>query len=153
MSAPWIQNLGWLVALALLIFLVLIWLRTWYRARAWARRHQARIDTARVGEDRSVELLEEQGFEILDSQVTFEYQLEVDDDLLPITLRCDHLVARDGQRFVAEVKTGNSAPNPRLAATRRQLLEYRVAYRVDGVLLVDMDREQIMRIRFPGAAN
>ena len=46
------------------------------------------------------------------------------------------------------MKTGPRATRITTAATRRQLLEYRVAYDVNGVLLVDMDKEQIHEIGF-----
>ncbi len=34
-------------------------------------------------------------------------------------------------------------------ATRRQLLEYAYTYGLDGVLLVDMEAERIVRVEFP----
>ena len=37
----------------------------------------------------------------------------------------------------------------RHAATRRQLMEYAIAYDVDGVLLVDMESEKVRRVAFP----
>jgi len=142
-------NLGWVLALALLVFIFISWAGRWWRARTWDREHRRRLSRAREGEDGSVALLEQSGFTIIDSQVTHEYPLWVDDDERMITLRCDHLIERDGLTYVAEVKTGEAAPDPTLAATRRQLLEYRVAYRVDGVVLVDMNRKNIARIVFP----
>jgi hypothetical protein len=50
---------------------------------------------------------------------------------------------------VAEVKTGTLAPRIETATTRRQLLEYRVAFAVDGVLLVDADAGTVRRVEFP----
>jgi hypothetical protein len=50
--------------------------------------------------------------------------------------------------LVAEVKTGEVAPRLSTAATRRQLLEYRVAFDVDGVLLVCPERGTIQRVDF-----
>ena len=54
-----------------------------------------------------------------------------------------------GEIFVAEVKTGDEAPRMSTAATRRQLLEYHVAFDVDGVLLVCPELGTIQRIEFP----
>src|SRR5262245_45038780 len=65
-------------------------------------------------------------------------------------LRADYLVEQNGQLLVAEVKTGDEAPNLETAATRRQLLEYYVAFAADGVLLVCPERGAIHRIVFPG---
>jgi hypothetical protein len=41
------------------------------------------------------------------------------------------------------------APKIETAATRRQLLEYRVAFDVDGALLVDADRGRVSTVTFP----
>jgi hypothetical protein len=59
------------------------------------------------------------------------------------------VVAGGGLRYVAEVKTGAFAPRLETAATRRQLLEYRIAFDVDGVLLVDADAERVRLVEFP----
>ena len=60
---------------------------------------------------------------------------------------------RGGELLVAEVKTGEAAPSLATAATRRQLLEYHVAFAADGVLLVCPERGAIHRIEFPLAAR
>jgi hypothetical protein len=52
-------------------------------------------------------------------------------------------------RYIAEVKTGRAAVRLDTAATRRQLLEYRVAFDVDGVLLVDAEAGEIRLVEFP----
>ena len=65
-----------------------------------------------------------------------------------VDLRADYLVAKGGRTFVAEVKTGRVAPRIESPATRRQLLEYRFAFDVDGVLLVDVDAESVREIAF-----
>ena len=64
-------------------------------------------------------------------------------------MRADYLVELRGELLVAEVKTGEEAPQLSSAATRRQLLEYRVAFAVDGVLLVCPERGAIHRVDFP----
>jgi hypothetical protein len=62
-------------------------------------------------------------------------------------------VTRGGRRFVAEVKTGAQAPSLATAATRRQLLEYRQVFAVDGVLLVDVEAGRVAEVLFAGAAG
>ncbi len=61
------------------------------------------------------------------------------------------LVERDGQHFIAEVKTGASAPDLSNAATRRQLLEYALAYNSPVILLVDVERDRVLEVSFPPA--
>ena len=63
-------------------------------------------------------------------------------------LRADLVVHGRGRRWVADVKTGAEAPRLTTQATRRQLLEYRVAYEVDGVLLVDMEEGVVHTVDF-----
>jgi hypothetical protein len=74
----------------------------------------------------------------------------VDGESVPVTVRADYLVVRAGRRYVAEVKTGSTAPSAHHVATRRQLLEYRHAFEVDGVLLVDPEEDSVSEVSFPG---
>jgi hypothetical protein len=94
-------------------------------------------------------LLEGCGYSVIGAQFGSSYTLAIDGEDLVIPLRADYLVTRGGLRYVAEVKTGVYAPHLRTSATRRQLLEYRVAFDVDGVLLVDAEEERIHVVQFP----
>lgn len=140
---PW-----WLVAL-LAAVIVLGWVRS--RVGRWldGRRRKRRLQRAADGEERARRLLESEGYAVLDSQVAGQLDLRVDQESHRVDLRADHLVERRGRRFVAEVKTGQTAPDPTHTATRRQLLEYRLAFRADGILLVDMEAVRVYRVRFP----
>ena len=139
-----------LAAVATVAFLALVQtLRLAFRSW-WARR---RLSLARergaAGEVRAEALLRRLGFRILGRQVAIRYGLGVDGDEVMVELRADYLVAEGGRRYVAEVKTGTFAPRIETATTRRQLLEYRVAFDVDGVLLVDADAGKVRRVEFP----
>ncbi|MDD9937902.1 MAG: hypothetical protein OXT09_30100 [Myxococcales bacterium] len=111
-------------------------------------RQRARQRRAARGEQRAFPLLESRGYRVVDSQPPAQLMLRVDGEAQEIALRADYLVERAGRRYVAEVKTGRHAPNPRNPDTRRQLLEYRLAYDVAGVLLIDMERRSIHRVDF-----
>ncbi len=133
--------------------IVALWL-----ARAWARwrgSRRARRRGARAvrGEVGAIALLEEAGYRVVGRQVRATWVPLVDGEPFPIELRADYVVELDGERLVAEVKTGEAAPNLSTAATRRQLLEYRVAFGVDGVLLVCPERGAIHRVEFPLVKN
>ncbi|MEM9492474.1 MAG: hypothetical protein AAGC55_25225 [Myxococcota bacterium] len=124
----------------------------WLGQLARRRRERRRIRHAQRGEERAESLLARHGFVIEDRQVPATWSIRVAGEAHPVDLRADLLVTRDGVRYVAEVKTGRTAPRITTAATRRQLLEYQVAYLaldVDGVLLVDMEAEQITPVEFP----
>ena len=114
------------------------WLRA-YRSRRLGKR----------GEREARSLLAAAGFSILDAQTTRRYRVRVDGKELQVDLRADFVVERRGATFVAEVKGGPVVNDPLHTPTRRQLLEYEVAFDVDGVLLVDTPRRKIWRVAFP----
>jgi hypothetical protein len=117
----------------------------------WLPRH--RIAVARAagadGELRAEPLLRALGYAVVARQAPVSYEVAVDGEPFEIALRADFLLERDGRRYVAEVKTGRLAPRLETSATRRQLLEYRVAFDVDGVLLVDVDAGRVHSLEFP----
>jgi hypothetical protein len=121
----------------------------------WVRRRQllGRFAKARKGESSARVLLEEQGYEVVAAQAVQSYIVSVDGAEMQIPLRADYVVTRGGLRYVAEVKTGAYAPQIRTGTTRRQLLEYRVAFDVDGVLLVDAEQHRVHIVRFPLSAR
>lgn len=103
------------------------------------RRRERRARRAVAGEHESQALLEAAGYRVLDRQVRGELTLWIDGAPIAFEVRADFVVERGGQRFVAEVKTGELAPRIDYAPTRRQLIEYLLAYQVSGVILVDAD--------------
>ncbi|MEZ4411086.1 MAG: hypothetical protein R3A52_32085 [Polyangiales bacterium] len=117
----------------------------------WAPRR--RIAAARAsgadGERRAEPLLQRSGYAVIGRQVATTYEVLVDGEPCAVALRADFVVEAEGRRFVAEVKTGRLAPKVESSATRRQLLEYRLAFDVDGVLLVDVDAGRVMAMEFP----
>lgn len=145
-----VQNNPWLVVAVLvaILFAFLALVQTLRLARP-SRRQRRRMVRAQAGEAEAARLLEAAGYEVESAQVTMPWPVRGDDELLEIALRCDYLVTKNQLRFVAEVKTGQSAPSLQSAGTRRQLLEYLLAYDVDGVLLVDMEAQRIIEVTFP----
>lgn len=137
-----------LIAATVAAVLVVVALLRAVAARGRRRTARRRARVALAGEARAEALLADAGFAVLDRQVAHTWQIAVDDDVHEAALRCDFLVARDGQRWVAEVKTGDLAPSLTTAATRRQLLEYQVAYAAAGVALVDASAGTVREVRF-----
>lgn len=120
-------------------------------SRRWLRRRRmtVRMQRAQRGEARAAAQLEALGYAVLGAQVEAVHEVHVDDRVVTVTLRADYLVEREGARYVVEVKTGALAPKIETSATRRQMLEYRVAFDVDGVLLVDGETGVVHAITFP----
>lgn len=130
----------------------------WASARLRSARHSWRIRARRRralrGEQDAEALLERLGYQILERQVEQSWTLEVNGEPVPIAVRADLLVRQGPRTWIAEVKTGQKAPLITNASTRRQLLEYRLAYQgTDGVLLVDAERGLVQEVRFPLAAS
>ncbi|HEX4421305.1 MAG TPA: hypothetical protein VH165_25495 [Kofleriaceae bacterium] len=130
---------------ALAALVVARWVRGW--RGSW--RAKQRAARAGAGEDDAADLLRRAGFRIIDAQVRTTWIVQVDGAPHAVELRADYLVEARGERLVAEVKTGDIAPKLSTAATRRQLLEYLVAFGADGVLLVCPERGAIHRVEFP----
>ncbi len=124
--------------------LIAVALRRW-----WVRRRlRRRFARARRGEVHARSVLLARGFVIEREQAPSEVLLHVDGVARAFGVRADFIVRRRGRRFVAEVKTGERAPALDHAPTRRQLLEYALAFDVDGVLLVDVEGDAIAEISF-----
>ena len=140
------------IAALLVAVAVLLWL--WWRAvRRTRRENRARQVVASAGEAAAERLLARDGYRVVDRQVSRRWTLEVDGEDWEVLCRADLLVEdADGARYVAEVKTGQLAPEPTRPATRRQLLEYWLVFPVDGVLLVDMAANRVRAVRFNPAA-
>lgn len=120
-------------------------------ARRWRKRRRMaiRMERAVAGEERAPALLEHRGYAVLGAQAVIEHAVRVDGRVVLVALRADYLAERDGRRYVVEVKTGAVAPKIETSATRRQMLEYRIAFDVDGVLLVDADEGVVREVTFP----
>lgn len=101
------------------------------------------------GERQAEALLTRNGYRVIARQVAGTYDAQVDGVTQPVSLSADLLVERQGSTWIVEVKTGPHAPRFEHADTRRQLLEYQLAFGGDAVLLVDPERESIREIRFP----
>jgi hypothetical protein len=139
---------AWLAGV--LVALVVARLLGRWRGSARARRRAAR---ALAGEDGAADLLRRAGYRIVARQAAVCWAPLLDGEPYETLVRADYLVEADGERLVAEVKTGDDAPRLATAATRRQLLEYLVAFDADGVLLVCPEHEArgvIYRVEFPG---
>ncbi|MBX3275544.1 MAG: hypothetical protein KF729_35115 [Sandaracinaceae bacterium] len=135
---------GVLGALALVQTLRLAWragARRWTLARRFAR--------ARRGESDAEALLARAGYRVLARQARASLTYVVDGTPRAARVVADLLVERGGRRFVAEVKTGERAPDPLGRATRRQLLEYAHAFEAEGLLLVDADAGAVREVATP----
>lgn len=138
--------LGVLLAVVALVGALLV--RRMLRSRAAQRRARRSLR----GEKRAAALLRDHGYRVRDAQLSITYHPRLAGESWPVALRADYLVTRQGKQYVAEVKTGERAPSLGHPPTRRQLLEYSVAFEVDGVLLVDVEAGLVQQVEFPRRA-
>lgn len=120
---------------------------TRWRASAQSRRRARR---GFAGQAAAAKLLGDAGYAVIDAQPRIDWVTLQDGEPHTVELRADYLVSRDGRDYIAEVKTGQAADSLANSATRRQLLEYQLAFEVDGVLLVCPERGSVHAIEFPG---
>jgi hypothetical protein len=133
------------------IMLLVVALVLAVRRRWRSRRARVRARRALAAETAAERLLVRHGYAIVDRQARVTFTPLLDGEPVPLELRVDLIVEKRGERLAAEVKSGEAAPRLETAATRRQLLEYRVAFAVDGVLLVEPAAGTIRRVDFPFA--
>ncbi len=124
-------------------------LSAWVSRFVRRRRILSRVARAGDGEKEAAIYLQDAGFMVLGTQVASTYSLMVDERPMDIDVRADLVVEKGARRFVVEVKTGKVAPRLDTPATRRQLLEYQLAFDVDGILLFDAEARAIRTISFP----
>ncbi len=122
----------------------------WIVSTRAARRMKRHQHWGQEAERRARKLLERGGYRIVTAQAGRSYQFRLDGRPCQATVRADFLVHKGGETFVAEVKAGEESAKLN-RATRRQLLEYTWAFRVQGVLLLDMHAQRIVRVHFPDA--
>ncbi|NLJ81451.1 MAG: hypothetical protein GX335_10590 [Firmicutes bacterium] len=101
----------------------------------WLRKR--RLAGAKRSEEEAAKLLEQQGFRIICRQPAATSRVYVDGKERTTTIRADFIIKRGWRKYVVEVKSGRTAPRLN-ARTRRQLLEYQLAFRAHSILLVDM---------------
>ena len=134
---------------ALVLLLAAMGLGAWLAAR-WrsfkTRRRQAR---AQRGEEKAPGVLRRLGYEVSESQVRRTIDIRVDGKPRAAEVVADILAAKGGRQYVVEVKTGDEATDPVQPQTRRQLLEYALAFGPCRVLLLDMEREEPRLVEFP----
>jgi hypothetical protein len=139
---------AWLLSLVLAVLAGVQTLRLWGQRAVRSLRARSRNLRARRGERQAETLLRRLGYRVVERQPRRPWAYTVDGEANQVELRADLLVSRHGRSWAAEVKTGTQAPRLDRANTRRQLLEYRLGFDVDGVLLVDAEQGQVHEVVF-----
>tara|TARA_S200000501_G_C20622686_1_gene655346 strand:+ start:328 stop:765 length:438 start_codon:yes stop_codon:yes gene_type:complete len=132
----------------LLVFVLLILSLGWRIRRVWKNFLFYLIKRkGRRGERIAVKLLHKEGYEIIDEQVALPSFLFENNIKIEYLVKPDFLVKKNGEKFIAEVKTGASALIKN-RNTRRQILEYSHLNQNKTVLLLDIKNRKIKKIDF-----
>jgi hypothetical protein len=117
----------------------------------WKKRYKGKRVAARGkrGERRAERMLRRRGYRIISRQTASTYRIWVDGSSVATTVKADLIVRRWWRTWIAEVKTGDAAVRVEHEATRRQLLEYQLAFGISAILLVDGENGLIREVRFP----
>jgi hypothetical protein len=122
--------------------------RLWYQRARLRRVLRERARRGAEGELEAEPLLRRLGYRIEARQAAAAWTVHVGGEAREVQVRADFLVRRGARLLAADVKTGRLAPLIENAATRRQLLEYRMAFEVDGVLLVNVENGEAEEVEF-----
>ena len=117
--------------------------KTWFRIRL-----NRKMGRARRAETAAVKVLQQQGYQIIDIQKRVPIVTLMDGSPYNNWVQADFIVEKRGRRYVVDVKTGEQATKVTNSATRRQLLEYYLIYRPDGILLLDMEYGKLREVNF-----
>lgn len=148
--------LDWVWSAAQRPWLLLLLFATMGSAVLWARRTFLRYRRSSIAkralgaETAALALLRQRGYVILETQVRQLWPVLHGGRQVDVTLRADALVRKGKRRYVAEVKSSSLVADLKHGPTRRQLLEYAIAYDTDGVLLIDMHAQHVEEVTFPG---
>lgn len=141
------------VAALVLLVAFTVWLTVRFIRLRDRRARVRRAARAARAEREARGVLEHAGFRVRGEQVRKGWAVAADGEQVRFELVADYVVERDGRLWVAEVKTGERALDLRFGPTRRQLLEYREAFGVEGVLLVDAEANSFREIRFHASGH
>lgn len=113
--------------------------RRWLTARRFKR--------GLLAEKQAAKLLRRYGYKILAAQLKETIIVYVNGEPQKSTVRADFLVRKGWKTYIVEVKSGQQGTIKQVA-TRRQLLEYKLVYEPDGIILLDMEHHNLQKISF-----
>lgn len=92
--------------------------------------------------------LKRNGFQIVEKQQSRPLIIQTGQTRHRYSIRTDFLVKKGGQKYIVEVKSGQKNSQITNRDTRRQLLEYFLAYQSHGIILFDMEHKKFLEVKF-----
>jgi len=128
----------------LFCLVLFIKIKNWLRAK----RLKKRFSKSRQAEKEAEKILRKNGYTIIDAQKSKPLLITIGNRIHRYLVRIDYLVRKRGKVFVVEVKSGEKIPYITNRETRRQMLEYYLAYQPCGILLLNMKNKNISEVKF-----
>ena len=97
---------------------------------------------------RAVQLLQEAGYQVLKIKPTVEVRMEIGDSQHHFELKSDYLVARDGRRYLVCLHRDGKTARLQAKVWRNALLRDVLAFRVAGIIVMNLDRETLQQVSF-----
>ena len=128
------------------IICLILYIKTgnWLRAK----RLRKRFSKSRQAEKEAEKILKKNGYAIIDAQKSKPLLITIGDKIHRYLVRIDYLARKKGKVYVVEVKSGEKIPYITNRETRRQMLEYYLAYQPSGILLLNMKNKNISEVKF-----
>jgi Holliday junction resolvase-like predicted endonuclease len=138
------QSLDFFILGAVLGLFVFYKISQYYKSK----KQQIKITLAKRAESAAGRLLQKTGYRIIDTQKRVQVKTKIDGELFRNTIIADFLVKKNGKTFLVEVKTGKQTEKITSPSIRRQLLEYFLVFRPDGLILLDMTEKKLHQVEF-----
>jgi Holliday junction resolvase len=113
-----------------------------------AKRLRKRFSKSRQAEKEAEKILKKNGYAVIDAQKSKPLLITIGDKIHRYLVRIDYLARKRGKVYVVEVKSGEKIPYITNRETRRQMLEYYLAYQPCGILLLNMKNKSISEVKF-----
>jgi len=128
----------------IICLILFIKISNWLRAK----RLRKRFSKSRQAEKEAEKILRKNGYVIIDAQKSKPLLITIGDKIHRYLVRIDYLARKRGKVYVVEVKSGEKIPYITNRETRRQMLEYYLAYQPCGILLLNMKNKSISEVKF-----
>ena len=145
-TIPYSTDLIIQIGLGFLILLLLVKLTPFYFNKI---KRNSKLKRGVKKEKDAYKVLKKMGFKIIGNNIKYNYNLLADEESIPVGLEIDYLVRKNSKTYIIEVKTGESATQITNSSTRRQILEYSLFIKNDGVFLLDMENKTLKEIVYP----
>jgi len=143
-------NKNLILILVLIIGGGIICLFLYIKSSNWirAKRLKQRFYKSRQAEKDAEKILRKNGYTIIDVQKSKPLLITIGDKIHRYLVRIDYLARKRGKIYVVEVKSGEKIPYITNRETRRQMLEYYLAYQPSGIILLNMKTKTISEVKF-----